>query len=243
MWESFAGAAAARQGILPVAVPPLRAAAAARASQWKSFPVTASTAGGQQLSSVRGGDCSLEAPAPPPQRLLSPSGVLLQVHLEDTLTTWGGFPPRPETCGSVTTPASRSPKQSQGESEGKARRSLHYLSSALPRRAPASVAPPGSARSAPLLNSGFPGPPARPLQAASAWAPARPPHRHPARSRTRTPRPAALGAVMAARSSSSRHRGSPARRGPAICGSSILGHLSSTSRGVASACSSCFCKG
>lgn len=170
--ESFAGAAAARQGILPVAVPPLRAVAAARASQWKSFPVTASAAGGQQLSSVRGGDCSLEAPAPPPQRLLSPSGVLLQVHLEDTLTTWGGFPPRPETCGSVTTPASRSPKQSQGESEGKARRSLHYLSSALPRRAPGRVAPPGSARSAPLLNSRFPGPPALRL---GACPPAPPP--------------------------------------------------------------------
>jgi hypothetical protein len=48
---------------------------------------------------------------------------------------------------------------------------------------------------------------------------------------------------MAARSSFSRHRGSPARRSPAFCGSSILGHRGGTSRGVAPACSSCVCKG
>lgn len=90
-------------------------------------------AGRQQLSSVRGGDCSPEAPAPPPQRLLSPSGVLLQVQHEDTLTTWGGYPRRSETC-CCTAPASRSsPKHSLGEEcEGKARRSRLYLSSALP---------------------------------------------------------------------------------------------------------------
>lgn len=104
-------------------------------------------AGRQQLSSVRGGDCSPEAPAPPPQRLLSPSGVLLQVQHEDTLTTWGGYPRRSETC-CCTAPASRSsPKHSLGEEcEGKARRSRLYLSSALSRRAPARVAPPASAR-------------------------------------------------------------------------------------------------
>lgn len=101
-------------------------------------------AGRQQLSSVRGGDCSPEAPAPPPQRLLSPSGVLLQVRHEDTLTTWGGFPRRPETC-CCTAPASRSPpKHSLGESEQES--SGLYLSSALPRRALARVAPPASAR-------------------------------------------------------------------------------------------------
>lgn len=204
MWESFAGAAAARQGILPVAVPPLRAAAAARASQWKSFPVTASTAGGQQLSSVRGGDCTLEAPAPPPQRLLSPSGVLLQVHLEDTLTTWGGFPPRPETCGSVTTPASRSPKQSQGESEGKARRSLHYLSSALPpawplrgARARLPYSTPGS-RARPHVPSKPPPPgrlPARPTATLRARARARRARRPSALSWRRGAAPVGIGVV------------------------------------------------
>lgn len=222
-----------------LSLPPSRAAA--RASQWKSFLVNASAAGGQQLSSARGGDCSLEAPTPPPQRLLSPSGVLLQVQQEDALTTWGGFPPRPETSPSLTTHSSLSPKHSLGEECGKS-----APLAALPeQRAPeARSRPRGPSRERVLgspAHSRFPGPPARPLPSRLCLG-ARPPH-HPARSRTRTPRPAALGAVMAARSSFSRHGGSPARRGPAISGSSILGHRSSTSRGVASACSSCFCKG
>lgn len=79
MWESFAGAAAARQGILPsdslsLSLP---------SERWqlpghpcgKSFPATASAAGEQQLSAAKGGDGSREAPAPPAQRLLGLSGA------------------------------------------------------------------------------------------------------------------------------------------------------------------------
>lgn len=103
-----------------------------------------------------------------PKSLRCPSPSPPRGHLDNV----GRVPSASRDLGSVTTPASRSPKQSQGESEGKARRSLHYLSSALPRRAPGRVAPPGSARSAPLLNSRFPGPPALRL---GACPPAPPP--------------------------------------------------------------------
>lgn len=99
-------------------------------------------------------------------------------------------------------------------------------------------------------HSRFPGPPARPPARPllsrlrlGARPLVRPPH-HPARSRTRTPRPAALGAVMAARSSFRRHRGSPARRGPAIrVAVASSATAAGPSRGVARARRSCFCKG
>lgn len=89
---------------------------------------------------------------------------------------------------------------------------------------------------APLGRSRFPTPPHSCLRLRG-----RPPHR-PARSRTRTPRPAALGAVMAARSSFSGHRDIRASRGGASSGSSNLTTAGSLSRGVHSARAAVFAK-
>lgn len=87
MWASFAGAAAAaRQGILPVAVPPLGAVAAALASQWKSFPVAASAAGraaaerSQGWGPLPGGSRTAASTTPRVWRCCQPRGERLDKY-------------------------------------------------------------------------------------------------------------------------------------------------------------------
>lgn len=164
MWESFAGAAAARQGILPVAVPPLRAAAAARASQWKSFPVSA--AGGQAAAELSQGwrllpRGSSAATSTTPKSLRCPSPSPTRGHLDNV----GRVPSAPRD---LLLHSTRLPFVAEAQSGRRVRGKSAPLAAlpeqrALEARSRPRVTSSERACSAPPLTRDSPGPPARPL--------------------------------------------------------------------------------
>lgn len=199
-------------------------------------------AGGQQLKAVVGGD---SAPALPPLRLVAVPQVSFSKPKKTPWQRGAGPLQARGPSGNLTEGASASPPQPalakapsqvgggrQGLSSPGRGHTWCYLSSAptwVPAltRGPASTSAPEPCRD-PLGRPRVPTPPRGGLRL---------------RSRRRTPRLAALGAVMAAGSSFSGRWDSRAIRGGASCASSILITASSLSRGVRGAGSGCFCKG